>query len=341
MISSEKPEIDQISYSGGEGPNMQKANQEGPQGPDNTNVVLTVDAGNMSSLKLAHDGKTVLHPQPTEDINDPLNWPSWKKHAILFTTSWGAFTADYTAAAGSATVVNQAVEWHQSVSKVNETNSINVLMMWVEFSVVAFAHGLLNEIPRAVGGILWVPLTSVFGRAPTLFWSSIIALGVCVGTAVVDDFPTFYALRALLGFFTTSVQTTSIALIYDLFFFHQRARKVGLWALLYIGSPLWGPLVGNFVMGGTGEWRNVCWVSVAVCGFYVCLIVAFLDETWYNRSFSTFEQPARHSNFISRLSRITGVWQVHNRLYYEKVNQAYKRFARTVIKPALFLVLVS
>ncbi|KAJ4152098.1 hypothetical protein NW765_017607 [Fusarium oxysporum] len=93
-------------------------------------------------------------------------------------------------------------------------------------------------------------------------------------------------------------------------------------------------------MGGTGEWRNVCWVSVAVCGFYVCLIVAFLDETWYDRNLSTSEQPSRHSNFISRLSRLTGVWEVRNRFYYEKVDQAYKRFARTVIKPALFLVLV-
>lgn len=45
------------------------------------------------------------------------------------TISWGAFCADFTAAAGSATVVSQAAEWNKSLSRLNETNSINVLMM--------------------------------------------------------------------------------------------------------------------------------------------------------------------------------------------------------------------
>jgi hypothetical protein len=72
-----------------------------------------------------------LIPQPTDDNGDPLNWPSWKKHAILFVIAWGAFCADFTSAAGSAPIVLQAMEWHESIARVNETNSINILMMWV------------------------------------------------------------------------------------------------------------------------------------------------------------------------------------------------------------------
>ncbi|KAL6411958.1 hypothetical protein AUP68_04338 [Ilyonectria robusta] len=92
-------------------------------------VVLNVDSPGDSPLHLAADGHTVLLPQPTEDPSDPLNWPSWKKHAILLTIAWGAFCADFTSAAGSAPILLQAMEWHESIANINHTNSINVLMM--------------------------------------------------------------------------------------------------------------------------------------------------------------------------------------------------------------------
>lgn len=47
------------------------------------------------SLKTASDGHTVLIPQPSDDRNDPLNWPWWKKHAVLLTISFISFTPDF------------------------------------------------------------------------------------------------------------------------------------------------------------------------------------------------------------------------------------------------------
>ncbi|KAF7554453.1 hypothetical protein G7Z17_g2925 [Cylindrodendrum hubeiense] len=262
-------------------------------------VVLNIDAPGDSALRFAKDGHTVLLPQPTQDPNDPLNWPSWKKHAILLTIAWGAFCADFTSAAGSAPILVQAAEWHESIHAVTETNSINVLMM-------------------ALGGLVWVPMTSFLGRAPTLFWSNLFGLVFSIGTAVSPNFTCFYAMRALTGFFITSAQTISIAFIRDMFFFHERARKIGLWALLYIASPFWGPLVGNFVLGGTNSWENVFWVCVAVCGVDMILIVSFLDETWYNRDIPSCDQPPRGHSFLARMSRIIGVWELkHHSLYYE------------------------
>lgn len=46
-------------------------------------------------LKTASNGHTVLIPQPSDDRNDPLNWPSWKKHAVLLTISFISFTPDF------------------------------------------------------------------------------------------------------------------------------------------------------------------------------------------------------------------------------------------------------
>ncbi|KAH6989000.1 major facilitator superfamily domain-containing protein [Ilyonectria sp. MPI-CAGE-AT-0026] len=284
-------------------------------------VVLNVDSPGDSPLHLAADGHTVLLPQPTEDPSDPLNWPSWKKHAILLTIAWGAFCADFTSAAGSAPILVQAMEWHESIANINHTNSINVLMM-------------------ALGGLVWVPMTSFLGRAPTLFWSNLLGLIFSILTAISPNFTFFFAMRALTGFFITSAQTISIAFIKDMFFFHERARKIGLWALLYIASPFWGPLVGNFVLGGTGSWENVFWVCVGVCGLDMILIFSFLDETWYNRDIPSSDQPPRGHTVLARLSRVIGIWELqHHRLYYETAYDSFKRYIQTLLKPPVFLIL--
>ncbi|EEY23061.1 conserved hypothetical protein [Verticillium alfalfae VaMs.102] len=217
-----------------------------------------------------------------------------------------------------------AQEWHESISRVNETNSINVLMM-------------------ALGGLIWVPMTSIIGRAPTLFWSNLIGFLFTIGTALAPNFTTFYAMRALKGFFITSSQTISIAFIRDMFFHHERARKIGIWALLYIASPYWGPLVGNFVLRRhpqvAGYILDLCRRGVLwTCSF----IVMFLDETWYNREIHSSNQPRRGAGFWSRMSRIVGIWEFRNQKgYYKPVYQSFKKYIITLTKPVVFLVLAA
>ncbi|KAH7254422.1 hypothetical protein NW759_009586 [Fusarium solani] len=286
-------------------------------------VLLNVAGPDGTSLRLAKDGHTVLLPQPTDDMDDPLNWSSRKKHLILFTVAWAALTADFASASGSAPIILQAVEWHKSVGTINQTNSISVLMM-------------------AVGGIIWVPMTSFIGRAPTLFWSTFFGLVFSIVTAVSPNFPCFYAMRAMSGLFLTSGQTIAVAFIKDIFFFHERARKIGLWALMYITSPYLGPLLSNFVVGGTHKWQDVFWLGVGVVGIDLILIIAFLDETWYNRDIPTSKQPSRGQGFGSRMLRLTGVWQLrHHSTYYETAYDSFKRFFLTLFKPVLLLVLFA
>lgn len=35
-------------------------------------------------------GHTVLSPQPSDDVNDPLNWPGWKKELNIVILCLGA-----------------------------------------------------------------------------------------------------------------------------------------------------------------------------------------------------------------------------------------------------------
>ncbi|KAM0418491.1 hypothetical protein ACHAPD_004850 [Fusarium lateritium] len=318
----EKPHVEHIS-NGEKSDDSHVVDKFPPEARAEAGVRLEVEGAETTSLRLAEDGHTVLLPQPTDDPNDPLNWSSRKKHLILLVVAWAALVSDFTSAAGSAPIILQAAEWHKSPNSVNHNNSINVLMM-------------------AIGGLIWVPLTSIIGRAPTLFWSTFFGLIFTILSAVSTSFGMFFGVRAIQGLFLTSGQTIAIAFIKDIFFFHERARKIGLWALMYITSPYWGPLLANFVIGETHQWQDAFWLGVGVNGISLLLIVAFLDETWYNRDLPTSQQPPRGQGIFSRLLRLTGVWQMKHRFgYFETVHDAVKRVLLILTKPVILLVLIA
>ncbi|KAH7016731.1 major facilitator superfamily domain-containing protein [Ilyonectria destructans] len=274
------------------------------------------------SLKVAGDGHTVLLPQPTDDPRDPLNW-SWKrKHLLLLSVAWAALCTDFTAAAGTAIIFNQASEWNISPNRANDPNAILVLF-------------------NGLGGLVWVPLSSIWGRAPVLFWTTIAGLAVNLGAAVSDTYSVYFALRVLSGLFLTSGQTMTIAFLKDLFFFHERARKIGLWAVLYIASPYLGPCLANFVISGTHHWPDIFWMCSGVVGVQLILVLAFVDETWYNRDLPDSEQPPRQSGIVGRLMRLTGIWQIQHSNYFPDAVPVCKRFFATITKPSFALICLS
>lgn len=185
-------------------------------------------------------------------------------------------------------------------------------------------------------------MTSIIGRAPTLFWSTFLGLIFTILSAVPTGFDMFLGVRAVQGLFLTSGQTIAIAFIKDIFFFHERARKIGLWALMYITSPYWGPLIANFVIGETHQWQDAFWLGVGVNAISLLLILAFLDETWYNRDLPMSQQPPRGQGLFSRLLRLTGVWQMkHHSGYFDSIYNAFRRVLLILAKPVILLVLFS
>ena len=46
-------------------------------------------------FKSKENSDIVLIPQPTDDPNDPLNWPRWKKHVALVSVSFLSMAAGW------------------------------------------------------------------------------------------------------------------------------------------------------------------------------------------------------------------------------------------------------
>lgn len=141
-------------------------------------------------LKTACDSNTVLTPQPTDDQNDPLNWGSWKKHAVLLTISFVSFLPDFGTAMGSVTQIPQAKAWHIPVPTIQESVAINTML-------------------SGVSGIAVVALSNFFGRAPTFFWMRLVTIAGVIWYAKAQTFDSFYGARILVGFFVGAGQTVS------------------------------------------------------------------------------------------------------------------------------------
>ena len=148
-----------------------------------------------ASIKLAKDGKTVLIPQPSDDPNDPLNWSWGKKHAILAVITITSFLPDYGSATGAVTLIPQAMEWNMPQDTVNHSQAGNVFMV-------------------GAGGVITVMLSAYFGRAPILFWFSVMGLWTAIWCTAATNFETFMAARVINGFFSTVAQGVSFDFYY-------------------------------------------------------------------------------------------------------------------------------
>lgn len=160
-----------------------------------------------------------------------------------------------------------------------------------------------------------------------------LTLGICL----TNDYHTFYALRGLQGAFITTCNVAVLMYIKDIFFYHEHARKIGIWFLLYFTAPSLGPLCGSFIVAYTPGWTGPFWLAFAYNTLSFCLILTFVDETWYRRDIPITGQPARGR----RIFRLLGTWQiVHHHGYFPAVAQSYVRIFIVVFKPVIFLAIL-
>ncbi|KAK9458910.1 major facilitator superfamily domain-containing protein [Lipomyces oligophaga] len=262
----------------------------------------------LSHLKRAPDGHTILIPQPSDDPNDPLNWSRFKKHYILYIIGFTAFLADYGSATGAGTLVAQGEEWNMSPDDVNHSQSGNVFML-------------------GAGGFAAIILSAYFGRLPVAFYFLVVNLATAIYCTVAPNFKHFMAARVLNGFFSTVTQGGGLMFIKDIFFFHEHARKINVWSAFYILSPYLGPFAAGFIVNVT-TWRWCFGLFTILSGIGLILVTLFVDETFYDRTIPPEKQPARGT----RVERVLGIAQWRSRHLRNSFKDAYMRTVKTATR---------
>ena len=58
-----------------------------------------------TTLKAEEKTGIILVPQPTDDLNDPYNWPKWKKYLAILPVMWYCFMTAWVNVAPSPALV--------------------------------------------------------------------------------------------------------------------------------------------------------------------------------------------------------------------------------------------
>ncbi|KAL8712538.1 MAG: hypothetical protein Q9225_006928 [Loekoesia sp. 1 TL-2023] len=260
------------------------------------------------NLKSTGDGHTILVPQPTDDPNDPLNWSWLRKRLLLAIISYTAFLPDFGSSIGAIALVPQSEQWQMPPDDVLHAQAGSVAMI-------------------GAGGLFVVALSAYFGRLPVLFWFTLLAFFTAAWSAAVDSFNSFLVARMFNSFFSTVAQAGGLMFIRDVFFFHEYARMINFWGFAIILAPYLGPCLAAFMLS-TQEWELPFWIYTIEAGLSLIAIVAWMDETYYDRQIPIDQQPLRKSRFM----RLVGIEQFRSRHLRNTFCQAMMRPIQALLK---------
>lgn len=232
--------------------------------PGTYNIYLEKSTGaNSTGLKISKTG-IILHPQPTDSPNDPLNWSMTTKlyqFAILIFIT--AFTAATSNDAG-ATQDDLNAKYGISYDSMNTGAGV----LFVSIGLCCYFLG---------------PSASLYGRKIT--YIICITLGL-IGAAwfgssknTSDTIWSQLFVGASEGCAEAAVQLS----ISDMFYAHQLGYALTIYILgTSVGTYL-GPLIAGFIAQYT-SFRWVGWVAVIISGGLLIVILLTQYETYFDRS---------------------------------------------------------
>lgn len=111
-------------------------------------------------------------------------------------------------------------------------------------------------------------------------------------------------MRTLQGFFGAAPQVIGLSIIHDMFFFHERARKINIWAASFLIGPYLGPFISSLIISKL-NWREDFGVLAGFYGLSLLMVVFLGDETLYDRN-KAGEKP-RNRSILRQVSLLLGV----------------------------------
>lgn len=127
------------------------------------------------------------------------------------------------------------------------------------------ASYLTSLVIAILGGapLFWMPLSNRYGRRPIFLLSLLCSLVANVGCAKCPSYATMGFCRALVAFFISPAAAIGSAVVAETFFKKDRARCMGVWAVMVtLGVPL-APLLFGFVTSRVG-YRWIYWILAIV-----------------------------------------------------------------------------
>lgn len=212
--------------------------------------------GNSKLLGADHEnGATVVHFSPG-DLEDPRNWPRWKKWLLI----------------GPIVLIDLSVSWGASgfsPASARFADDFGLPSGMGALGLSVYVLGL------AFGPMTLAPLSEYYGRSPVYIYAYFIYLCLLAASAVSPSLAVFLPVRLLSGYFASVTIANFGGTIADLYHPHDTGPAMSwyLWAAT-CGSPT-GFFLMSFVAQNRG-WRDVFWALLGICGSLWVIMTASL-----------------------------------------------------------------
>lgn len=216
-----------------------------------------------ASLKRTDTG-IILHPQPHDNPNDPLNWPTIRKDICFLIIGFQTFIG------GGQTPI-LAAAFSSLADEFNEPLSV------ISYLVGGFMLAL------GVGSVFASPTAVLYGKRLVYLLGILIFLIGAIIAASSENYGALMAGRILTGFGASPTESLTSASLSELYFQHERAYRTGLYTLLLLGGKNIIPLLSSLMFEHLGR-HWMYWILAMFLGLNLILTFLFVPETFWERS---------------------------------------------------------
>ncbi|ETN38686.1 uncharacterized protein HMPREF1541_06723 [Cyphellophora europaea CBS 101466] len=219
-------------------------------------------------LKKTKDGRKILVPQPTNDPNDPLNWPLWQRDTIL----------------GILCFVSVIATTASPLLAANSTTLAILFRRTFQDAAVLTAYHLAGV---GVGGVIFVPSARIWGKRHLFLFGALlmIASSAWGGATHIDyNYKSILWARVFQGIALAPFEALVNACVGDLYFVHERGPRMAITNTCLFGGAFLTPVfVGMISADNNLGWQWTFYFMAIFMGPGFLLLLFFVPETAYRR----------------------------------------------------------
>ncbi|OAL53472.1 MFS transporter-like protein [Pyrenochaeta sp. DS3sAY3a] len=217
-----------------------------------------------ANLKYDKTGTILLVPQPSDDPNDPLNWPLWKRDVIIFILSLLSVIAATLSPLLAANTVSLAIYFGRNLTDMALLTGYHLLGV-------------------GIAGFLFVPSARIWGKRHVYLLGTTIIIISCIwGGATGKHYGSFLWARIFQGVGLAPFEALVNASVGDLYHVHQRGVRMALSNFCVFGGAFFTPVLVGVIADRIGYIWTFYFVAI-FAGCMLPLVVLFVPETAYKR----------------------------------------------------------
>ncbi|KAL9098905.1 MAG: hypothetical protein Q9163_005515 [Psora crenata] len=248
-----------------------------------------------SRLKYDRSGPvpTILVPQPSDDPNDPLNWPLWQRDVIITVLCVTSVIASTLSPLLAANTVTLSLQFNR------------------DFAQMALLTGY-HLAGVGVAGFLFIASARVWGKRHLyLLGTVLIIVSSAWGGASGTNYKSLLWARVIQGVGLAPFEALVNASVGDLYFVHERGKRMAFSNLALFGGAFFTPVLVGKITHSIG-WPWTFYLIAIFCGAMLPFVIFLCPETAYRRdavfntditgernlstSMQRTTQPQQHSN---------------------------------------------